>query len=190
MNTDKQADICQNDARKTAVFVFRTDTNDLRFGAKTAYQTECAVKRVKQAYKDLWNVDAENLNLRKLPCGKWVCDKGYFSVSHSGNYVAVAVGTIPVGIDLQRFSGVKIADVAKKFFTEKEKLALQKAQNPTDAFYVTWCKKEALWKSLENQPATIKPVETTGIPFTVQVLKLEEETYFLAVTGEAIVIVE
>ncbi len=175
----------QNVQNIATVFVFRTQSDNLRFGEKVAFQSQCGIKRIEQAYSELFNI--QNLHYQKLPNGKYVCEEGYFSISHSGNYVAVAISTQPIGVDLQRFSGAKIIDVANKFFTEREK---QQMQNSTENFYLTWCKKEALWKSLYQQPPTIASVETTDKQFTTDVLVLENEYFYLAVTGSANIIVE
>lgn len=167
------------------VYVCRAPKTDLRFGEKIAFQTEFALQVLKRAYRENFHWDLDALNLRRLPSNKLVCDKGFFSVSHSGNYVAVAVSEQPVGVDIQRFSGAKIQDVARKYFTEREQRLLRDAENQTDCFYLTWCRKEALWKSLDEQPPTVTTVETVGEPFTTKTLILDDETYYLAVTGNA-----
>lgn len=77
--------------------------------------------------------------------------------------------------------------IAYKLFTSGEKIALDSAENFTDCFFFTWCKKEALWKSLNIQPPTIAAVDTTLRQFTQQKLTLAGQTFYLAVTNCATV---
>lgn len=129
------------------------------------------------------------LSLRQLSNGKCVCENGYVSISHSGNYVAVALSNMPVGIDLQRKVKVNFDAIAKKYFTASEHQTLHSV-NCEKTFFEIWCKKEALWKSLEIQPSTITTVDTTNATFTQETLNLDGETFFLAVTGEANICIE
>lgn len=65
-----------------------------------------------------------------------------FSISHSGNYVAVTVSRKPVGIDVQVHDQTQI-DMFDRFFTVKEKdYARQSFQN----FYRLWTSVESLAK--------------------------------------------
>ena len=177
-------------ASQNTVYVCRAPQTNLQFGEKIAAQHRFALQVLHRAYLEVvdWNLD--ELHLHRLPNGKYVCDKGHFSISHSGNYVAVAVSNAPIGVDIQKYNGEKVLDVAKKFFTEAEKRQLAKSDNKVDCFYLTWCKKEALWKSLATQPLTIATVETCEAPFTTRILILDGETYYLAVTGNAIITID
>lgn len=65
-----------------------------------------------------------------------------FSISHSGNYVAVAVSRQPVGIDIQVHDQTETA-IFDRFFTAEEKTyARQSSQN----FYRLWTTVESLAK--------------------------------------------
>ena len=156
-------------------------------GKKRATQSEYARKLLDYAYAKQFGLDLATQNLRVDENGKPMCNQGYFSIAHSGDYACVAASNAPVGVDIQKFNGVKSLTVAKRFFTEEEKRQLDECENDDgkiDCFYLTWCKKEALWKSLEAQPATVAPVNTTASKFFAQKLQLDGETYYLAVTDE------
>lgn len=80
--------------------------------------------------------------------------KGYstfqYSLSHSGEWAACAVDTMPVGIDIQEMKSWKIT-LAKRFFHEKEYnrlLALQESDmdRQTREFYSMWTAKESAVK--------------------------------------------
>ena len=170
------------------VYLCRAPITELPLAEKTAIQHQFALQILRRAYSEVFNLNLDGLNLTTLKSGKPVCDRGYFSISHSGNYVCVAVSDAPIGVDIQKYNGEKALDVAKKFFTEEEKRRLAESDNKIDCFYLTWCKKEALWKSLDVQPPTIATVETTAAPFTTSVLTLDGEKYYLAATGGAKII--
>ncbi len=166
------------------VMVFKTEL-DLPPNKKIVAQRKAAEDKLVCMAKQR----GEQLVLQHLASGKCVCENGYVSISHSGNYVAVALADRPVGIDLQRKVKVNFQAVAKKFFTQGEKQAMCLA-NCEKTFFEIWCKKEALWKSLEIQPPTITTVDTTNATFTQLALNLDGETFFLAVTGDANICLE
>jgi phosphopantetheinyl transferase len=65
-----------------------------------------------------------------------------FSISHSGNFVAVAVSQRPVGIDIQVHDQTQI-DMFDRFFTSKEK---NYARRSSKNFYRLWTSVESLAK--------------------------------------------
>ena len=71
----------------------------------------------------------------------------YVNLSHSGEYVACAIGDEAVGIDIQKLRGYKEA-LAKRYFHKEELACLLNA--PTDdkesIFYRIWTRKEAYIK--------------------------------------------
>ncbi len=173
-----------NQKGTTQVVVFKTQfdlpPNEKQFAQRKAAENKLVCMAKQRGIQ---------LQLQHLASGKCVCENGYVSISHSGNYVAVALADVPVGIDLQRKVKVNFQAIAKKFFTAGEQQALRLA-NCEKTFFEIWCKKEALWKSLEIQPPTIATVDTTGTVFTQKTLTLSGETFFLAVTGNANVCIE
>lgn len=80
----------------------------------------------------------------------------HFNLSHSGDYVALAIGDAPVGIDIQQKRAYKDS-LVKRFFSEVE-IAAYESLLSTDAqehnavresfFYTLWCRKEAYGKLL------------------------------------------
>lgn len=83
------------------------------------------------------------------------------SVSHSGRFVAVAVGGCArLGVDVEVDAGQPLdaARVASLVFSEAERTALAAAGDPRAAFFRLWTRKEALLKTLgcgfSGRPAT------------------------------------
>lgn len=80
----------------------------------------------------------------------------HFNISHSGNYTVCAVSEENVGIDIQQTREVKV-NVAKRFFTEKEKAQIEAVADTgelskallgkqQEMFFRIWSAKEAYVK--------------------------------------------
>lgn len=68
-----------------------------------------------------------------------------FSISHSGNYVAVAISKKPVGVDIQEIKDIDF-DSRKFVFDDEDENVYQKSLNKKDVFYSLWVAKEAKFK--------------------------------------------
>jgi 4'-phosphopantetheinyl transferase len=81
-----------------------------------------------------------------------VAPDGFFaSIAHSGDYVVVAAGRRPVGVDVEEISGAPVhprlaARVCSP--TELHWLAHAREANPRRAFMQVWARKEAYGKAL------------------------------------------
>ena len=78
----------------------------------------------------------------------------FFSVSHSGEYIAFAGDTKhPVGVDIQTVGKADFR-VAERFFTKEEYSAICSSSAPEREFYKIWSLKEAYVKMLGTGMAT------------------------------------
>lgn len=78
----------------------------------------------------------------------------FFSVSHSGEYIAFAGETdSPIGVDIQ-LKGRADYRVAERFFTEDEYSAICSSPAPEREFFKIWSLKEAYVKMLGTGMAT------------------------------------
>lgn len=71
--------------------------------------------------------------------GKPIADKGYISISHSGDWALLAVSDSPVGVDIEKYRALNEAAIAQKKFTLAER------QSGEDFFQI-WVKKESMLK--------------------------------------------
>lgn len=113
----------------------------------------------------------------------------YFSISHAGEYVALAVDDEPVGLDVEKLQ--HRVNVAKRFYSEREQEAILQAQGPEIEFTKIWTAKEAFLKytgkGLADPLAEIdvlnleflqeKKVAFSGMP-------VGDGTYYLTVCSE------
>lgn len=83
------------------------------------------------------------LQVAYTPKGKpYICHvPWHYNLSHSGDYVALAVSDAPVGIDIQQMKPYSEA-LVKRFFSEGE----QQSVMGMTLFYTLWCRKEAYGK--------------------------------------------
>jgi 4'-phosphopantetheinyl transferase len=90
----------------------------------------------------------------------------HFNISHSGDYVACAVGDTSVGIDVQEHKSGGL-DIADRFFSQEEKDVLYKAADSDSddtkrkLFYDMWSLKEAYIKCIGM--GLSKPLDEFGI---------------------------
>lgn len=83
--------------------------------------------------------------------GKPLCDGVHFNVSHTAGLVAVAVGPVPVGIDVETTdAGRDIAGLVNRFFAPEERaqFAALPERLRRSAFLRGWTCKEALLKGI------------------------------------------
>jgi len=74
-----------------------------------------------------------------------------FSLSHSGDYCAIAVAQNAVGIDLEKIREVpQMSDIARVSFTpaEFQQIAASSGIARQEAFFASWTRKEAVAKAL------------------------------------------
>ena len=108
-----------------------------------------AWRLLEYAVKDALRLDFNNLKFTKLPSGQWICDGCCFSISHSCGVAAVAVSGGDVGVDVEVVHDID-SRIADKVLTDGE-LSYYKALKYEEALgYLidTWCKKEAVFKSM------------------------------------------
>ncbi len=72
----------------------------------------------------------------------------HFSLSHSGDFVFLALSDGPVGIDAEKMRDVNL-DIANRMFTEGEKdYVFKEEEKVKERFFEIWTKKEAYVKML------------------------------------------
>ena len=96
--------------------------------------------------------------------GKPVASDGTaFNLSHSGEWILLAVGEGKVGCDIERQKHISYEKMGRIVFTENELRLIKQARDKMGAFFKLWTKKEALLKCMGkgfHRPA--KSVEVIG----------------------------
>jgi phosphopantetheinyl transferase len=103
----------------------------------------------------LKNYYDEKLEINYLKSGKPIIKNGakHISISHCKNYVAFAVASHHIGIDIEECHG-RIFKVKDRFLNEKEKELFD--QDSILELTISWCVKEALFKLNEDSGLSFK----------------------------------
>ncbi len=111
--------------------------------------------------------------------GKWVCDKCYFSISHSDGYVAVAVSREACGVDIENR---EVADnLARLVLTKKETAEFNNLQDKSGYMLNKWVLKESIFKSLGQKNFAPKKIETDTYSTFYKQIEVGEKTFSLGV---------
>ncbi len=93
----------------------------------------------------------EQIAINIGPRGKpeWVNDNGWHvNLAHSGNWVLLALAKIPVGLDVEQIQpNLDVQVLLDSTFTEEENSFINSHEQPQQAFYSLWTRKEALLKA-------------------------------------------
>ncbi len=99
-----------------------------------------------------------------------------FNISHSGNYVIIAVSDTEVGCDVEMLKNVDYERLGRIVFHENELVAIKNAEDKQECFYRFWTMKEAFIKCLgEGFHFKTSSLDLCG---TKHALEYEGETYF------------
>lgn len=139
------------------------------------------------AMRQSLGIDPAEVEFKKDTSGKWTCDACEFSLSHSGDALAVAISKEPVGVDIER-ERIKRPDAMADFIlTANERREYENISNEAKEKYLIykWCEKESAFK-LQNK-ASFKPaqIETAEFFSTVTETELLSEKYILAVSSKS-----
>lgn len=88
-------------------------------------------------------------------------DAWHFNISHSAQWVAIAMAPYPVGVDIERHSGAAAPDLLESCFTAAERSRITSEAD----FYQAWCAKEAALKAA-GCGFSIAPTELELVPST------------------------
>lgn len=154
---------------------------------KVRMQKYYAWKLLKYALRESFGYEMERLSFCKEKNGKWTSPSCYFSISHSHDAVAVAVGNAPIGVDLEKIASEK-AEFLQKTLTEQERaeFALLFDENErVEYLFESWTKKESFFKRVGDgafRPSKIavdKGVVTKSVT-------IDGERYVLSLAAESV----
>jgi 4'-phosphopantetheinyl transferase len=137
-----------DDIERTRYEAYRRDVDKLRFLTGRALIRGVAAAELGRNPGDI-TIDSSCFDCGK-PHGKPKIDGLEVSISHSGDWVALAVtDTMPVGVDVEEVRDAEVDDLARIAFSPDE-LAAFKAVLPQQrkgAFFTYWSRKEAVVKA-------------------------------------------
>lgn len=138
------------------------------------------------AVKNSLGADASRFCFTKGKNGRWLCEGFEFSLSHSGDALAVAISDKAVGVDIERIR-VKSSDrMAKYILTQNEfkEYDLIELENREEWLIQKWCEKEAIFKSQNKESFIPSEIETANFYSCLKTLLLQNEKYILAAAAK------
>ena len=101
--------------------------------------------------------------------GKPLCAGVNFSVSHSGELVAIAVGGCAVGLDVEQIPSADRLKIAERFYHPAERAYVHDAADQPLAFCEIWTRKEAFLKMTgEGISTDLTAFDTASSPLAEQ----------------------
>ena len=135
---------------------------------------------LKEKVSEIYNIKKEDLVFSVSESGKPFCKSHkeiHFSISHSGDFIAVAINEKKVGIDIELFKKPS-EKIIERVCSESEKNLINSSENKEKTFTEIWTKKEAYLKALGTGiDRELKGVDTTILNFITE----EHEDFILSV---------
>lgn len=130
----------------------------------------------------------KKLSFAKNENGRWTCPDFEFSISHSGNAVAVALSRKRVGVDIQIFSEPRAESFAERMLTPREYAEYESLPDCDRPYRLMelWAKKESIFKTTENKYYCAAEIDTFSDNTHCERISLGGDDYYLAVTNEDI----
>ena len=161
----------------------RNDYIDTCLSQKTKEERYCVWKLLEYALKDISDKPIKEYDFTQNKNGKWWCEDINFSLTHSGDIVAIAISNERVGIDVQEEKRVNTLALAKKILTEKELQELDSAKDKNAFLLQKWAQKECVYKMLENN-APFTQIQTSNYILDNKVVVIDSQKYFVVTSCE------
>ncbi len=109
----------------------------------------------------------------------------YFSLSHSGDVVAIATDDVEVGCDAELIKGDNRLKIADRFYNINEREYVHSADDEKLAFCRIWTRKEAYLKMTgEGISTDLTAFDTTAEPLSSQIFTKDMDGWCLSVCSE------
>ena len=143
----------------------------------------CSWRLLRYALERSLGIKMENETFTKKQNGKWVSEGCYFSISHSGSLVAVAVSRAPVGIDVESHNAPIKERFADKILTGREHREYLSLPDSERRGYLIskWTEKEAEFKRTEEGCFTPGKIEIDKAELYSKTVEQGGERYTLSV---------
>ena len=139
------------------------------------------------ALRQSLGLDFKSLEFLKNSYGKWNTEGAFFSISHSGGAVAVAVSDKPVGVDIEVVERYR-EGIEHRILTPSESIACKEldAREAEEYIIRKWSEKESIFKTLDIRAFEPLKIETKEYPVKSQVLDMLGKRFVLSVCSQDI----
>ena len=125
---------------------------------------------------------------RKNDNKKWVSDACFFSLSHSGDVVAVAVSLAPIGVDVEGTERERYEMIADHIFSDAERAHYETLEESAKMRFVmaAWTQKESLFKRADERVFAPKSYDVLKADVQTHEICVDGRSYFLSVASEKV----
>ena len=144
-----------------------------------------AWRLLEHAVQKSFRIAPDELMAHRRENGKWHSEKIEFSISHCDGAIAVAVSTVPIGIDIEPEDGRGNNRLAERTMTKselKEYLALPEGER-TAFFIRRWTAKEAIFKSKNQEAFVPSSIDTKRAPYRQGKIEIAGRNYIYSVAA-------
>lgn len=157
----------------------------------------CRNARVKREKYHVWRlleyalesslgISMRDATPRKNDNKKWVSDACFFSLSHSGDVVAVAVSDAPIGVDVEGTERERYEMIADHIFSDAERAHYEALEENAKMRFVmqAWTQKESLFKRADECVFAPKSYDVLKADVQTHEICVDGRSYFLSVASE------
>ena len=143
-------------------------------------------KLLENAIQKELQLDISDIFFFKDNFGKWSCNVCNFSLSHSGNLLAVALSDKSVGVDVQIFTPPKSRNFSKRILDSVEfcEYGDLDPELSTDYLMSKWTQKEAIFKMIGGGAYIPSRIHTTRYNTYTDFFERNGSRYFFSVASE------
>jgi len=143
---------------------------------KVRTQKYYAWKLLELAMSEVFGLDMSDSGISKAD-GIWCCNSCKFSISHSGEYLAVAISTHPVGIDIEE------ADM-ERFDAIRHKILHPKEESLCRDLCILWTCKESIFKKLNKKIFVPRKINTLEHNCYSRKLMFDDKNFVVSVATD------
>ena len=180
-----------------AKFPFAVENEEIYPPERKQEIESCSNEKVRQSKYYVWKLlelaltrtfglKIKDLTFTHTKNGKWECPDCCFSLSHSGELVAVALSQKRIGVDIERKDEARFDEkLAQKILTEREETTYKQLDERARSAVLNtiWTKKEALFKCTGEGGFTPSNVETTDAVFASREIAYDSGRYIVTVAS-------
>ena len=130
-------------------------------------------------------VSLKELGIEKNGNGRWVSDRLFFSISHSGDLAAVAVSDTSVGIDVEAVRRHS-EGIEARIMTDSELSELYRMPETEreEQIIKVWTQKESIFKTLDLPRFLPQKIEVKDYSVKTEIIVSGGQKYALSVSSE------
>lgn len=143
-------------------------------------------KLLEYGLKNSYNIDIKDVGFQKDGY-KWMCDKCKFSLSHSGNVVAVAISRFDVGVDVEQVDLERFEKMPERRILTEAEISRYKNMQKKEKINLLnnlWTVKESIFKKGKDKVYSPTKIDEEQTKHITKKVVVDGEEYYLSVAAD------